>query len=267
MKKKLISSIISVLCCLVVMAVGVYASTSKTYQLAISNDIDVKIVAVDGTLYARRIGGVWATPTESESAYGNAITNAEDFADEDKVERLKMIYDKNMNIDTEAMQSLCRKIDINVYSNEIEYVFKYVIDNGSLFITKLSIINGADGDITPNSFAKGECSYKYAYGETEPDNWNSITNVFNVDDDGQDSIEVFDEDGYRSVYIRAYLKFNTAEFGSSFSVDTAEAEKGLGFKGKWQFTLALEEGEKFCKYCGHEIVGNSNICEHCGKSQ
>ena len=82
MKKKLISSVVSVLCCLVVMAVGVYASTSHSFEISIANDMDVKIVAVDGTLFARRRGGVWATATESEAAYGNPITPATDFTDE-----------------------------------------------------------------------------------------------------------------------------------------------------------------------------------------
>lgn len=242
MKKKLISSVISVLCCLVVMAVGVYASTSHAFEVTISNDIDVKIIAVDGDLYARRRGGVYATPTGSESAYGNAVTPATYFEDPTATpDKLIKIYDKEMNIDDLKMQDLCRKIDINVYNNEIEYVFKYVIEEGSLFTTKLSIVNGPNGTIKPGLDERVECSYKYCFSTTEPD-WSKITNVFNVDA-ADNHIEVYDATDKRCVYIRAYLKYKTEEYGKELSKNSAEAQKGLGFKGKWQFSLQLEEAE------------------------
>ena len=252
MKKKIISSVISVLCCLVVMMVGVYASTTDAYQVSISNDIDLKIVAVDGTLYARRRGGVWANPEGSESAYGNAVTEASSFEGQ-YYENLQKIYDIQNNIDTLELERLCQKIDINVYHNEIEYVFKYVIDRGNInddylgdgrvfkTTTKLTIINGDDGDIKPNQSSRYECSYKYYFGNSEPRNWDLITGEFNVD--GKNYILAGDEDGRRVVYIRAYLKFNTEEYGNQYSDNGAEAAQGLGFKGKWQFTLALEELE------------------------
>ena len=242
MKKKLISSVISVLCCLVVMTVGVYASTTDAYQVSIANDIDVKVIAVDGTLYARRRGGVWATPEENESAYGNAVTEATNF-EGPYYENFQKIYDIQNNIDTMAMESLCRKIDINVYHNEIEYVFRYEIpEDYSLFTTKLSIINGDDGDIKPNQSNRYECSYKYSFGDNEPEDWSMVNSILNVD--GTNYVEVENKNGSRVVYIRAYLKYNTEEYGKELSENKSEADKGLGFKGTWQFTLLLEEYEK-----------------------
>lgn len=247
MKKKLISSVVSVLCCLVVMMVGVYASTSNAYQIAIANDIDVKIIAVDGTLFARRRGGVWATPEENESAYGNAITEADDFTDLSDPEGFKKIYDKEYNIHEEAMTSLCQKIDINVYNNEIEYVFKYVIEEGSLFSTIVRIVNGPESTIKPGGqdADRIECSYKYAFSTTEPD-WNTVTSKLDVD--GINYVEVKDHENYRCVYIRAYLKYNTEEYGKTLSSNESEAARGLGYKGKWQFSLVLEEFENLQEY-------------------
>ncbi len=253
MKKKLISSVVSVLCCLIVMAVGVYASTSHSFEIAVANDMDVKIVAVDGTLYARRKGGVWATAPENESAYGNAITPATDFRDDNDIRGFRRIYDIQNNILTDEMESLCKKIDINVYYNEIEYVFKYVIDRGNIdsnylgdgrifkTTTKISIINGVDGTIKPGIDERYDCSYKYYFGNDEPTDWSTVTSEFNVD--GKNYILAGDENGKRVVYVRAYFKFDTEDYGRESSTISAEAEKGLGFKGKWQFTLALEELE------------------------
>ena len=260
MKKKIISSVISVLCCLVVMAVGVYASTSNAYQISIANDIDVKIIAVDGTLYARRRGGVWANSTGSESAYGNAVTKAINF-EGDYYENFKKIYDIQNNIDTMALESLCQKIDINVYENDIEYVFRYEIPENTLFTTKLSIINGEDGDIKPGISEKYECSYKYYFGTSEPTDWSIVSNSFNID--GLNYILVNDATNKRVVYIRAYFKYNTENYGKEFSENKTEAEQGLGFKGKWQFTLALEEGERYCNECGSKIDVDSTVCPYC----
>jgi hypothetical protein len=253
MKKKLISSVISVLCCLVVMMVGVYASTTDAYQVSVANDIDVKIIAVDGTLYARRRGGVYATPPKNESAYGNAVTEAVNF-EGSYYEDFEKIYDIQNNIDAMAMERLCRPsiwagederggLDINVYHNEIEYVFRYEIpEDYSLFTTKLSIVNGDEGDIKPNQSERYECSYKYHFGETEPTDWNVITTTMNID--GTNYVEVKNSNGKRVVYIRAYFKYNTEDFGEKSSEIKAEADKGLGLKGKWKFSLVLEEFEE-----------------------
>lgn len=165
MKKKLISSVISILCCLAVMAVGVYASTTAQFNVTVSNDIDIQIAVVDGVLSAKRRGGVYSGTIESK--YGSAGAIASDFVlgeykenyqnDSDRTAEGKddfwykdfvPLYDQSTTMDSGGVVlgvggNLARiqgeKLDINVYQNEIEYIFRYEVEQNNSFPTYISL--------------------------------------------------------------------------------------------------------------------------------
>ena len=51
LKSKLIATIVSMCAAIAVMGVGVWASSSQTFQITVKNDIDVKIISVDADVY------------------------------------------------------------------------------------------------------------------------------------------------------------------------------------------------------------------------
>ena len=51
LKSKLISTIVSMCAAIAVMGVGVWASTSQSFQVTVKNDIEVKILSVDADIY------------------------------------------------------------------------------------------------------------------------------------------------------------------------------------------------------------------------
>ena len=51
LKSKLIATIVSMCAAIAVMGVGVWASTSQSFQVTVKNDIDVKILSVDADIY------------------------------------------------------------------------------------------------------------------------------------------------------------------------------------------------------------------------
>lgn len=165
MKKKLISSVISILCCLAVMAVGVYASTTAQFNMTVSNDIDIQIAVVDGVLSAKRRGGVYSGTIESK--YGSAGAIASDFVWKDYKENYKNasertaedkddfwykdfvpLYDQSttmdsggvvLGVDGNLAKIQGEKLDINVYQNEIEYIFRYEVEQNNSFPTYISL--------------------------------------------------------------------------------------------------------------------------------
>lgn len=62
LSKRLVYSLLAVVCSFALLAVGVYA-TSTNYTVAIENNIKVKIAIVQGSLSARRTGGVYGENT------------------------------------------------------------------------------------------------------------------------------------------------------------------------------------------------------------
>lgn len=171
MKKKLISSVISILCCLAVMAVGVYASTTAQFNVTIANDIDIRISVVDGRLSAKRRGGVYSETIET--LYGQPGAISPDFLSENWKANFNTetnrsdkdipdfwykdfvpLYEPSMNrSDIEKADSTLQKIqkqklDINAYYNEIEYIFRYEVEANNGFPTYISLEDIAgDGNV------------------------------------------------------------------------------------------------------------------------
>ena len=249
MKKKLISSVISILCCLAVMAVGVYASTTASFTMAISNDISIQIAVVDGTLSAKRRGGVFAQDTLSGSAgqiasvFGTLKVgkDGKNFADYDFIK----LYDQNTTslegVDGNLKTIQDQKLDINVYHNEIEYIFKYEVEENNGTPTYISIDDlGAGGVLgglyaylnTTSSDDKERVTLTYSYvaggsdlKKTEPTNWTIGTHegyevkTFPVNDSSDNNANYIaiggnGEGANTCIYIRCYLKYNTSEYGN-----------------------------------------------------
>lgn len=258
MKKKLISSVISILCCLAVMAVGVYASTTAQFETTISNDLDIKISVVDGTLYAKRKGGVYGEKTQ----YGSAGMRADVFgtkkagASTDNLSDYDFLELYNQNTTTAVDQfgyvsgvngNLAKiqgqKLDINVYNNRIEYVFKYIVDVNNGFPTIISMEDksiyaylmsdgaGLDADdklALERDKKRIKLTYSYIAGGSslaEPTDWDNNPNVLafpvKTGKTGEDttaytvSVGGNTENGVTPntcIYIRCLLEYNTTEY-------------------------------------------------------
>lgn len=250
MKKKLISSVISILCCLAVMAVGVYASTTASFAMTISNDISIQIAVVDGTLSAKRRGGVFAQDTISGNAgqiagvFGTLKSggNANNFADYQFIE----LYNQNttsldgVNGNLKTIQD--QKLDINVYHNEIEYIFKYEVEENNGAPTYISIDDLGAGGVLGGLYAylnnantseddknRVTLTYSYVAGGSdlvEPTDWtvgqavgSYVITAFPVNDSNGNSTNYISIGGNGEgvntcVYIRCYLRYNTSAYGN-----------------------------------------------------
>lgn len=258
MKKKLISSVISILCCLAVMAVGVYASTTAQFVTTISNDVDIKISVVDGTLSAKRKGGVFGENTK----YGSKGMIAEVFGTKKAGATSDHLYDYDflelynqntgnqtdsngyfLGVNGNLAKIQGQKLDINVYNNKIEYVFKYIVEENNGFPTVISLEDrslyayltsdgtglDADGKATlQRDKLRIKLNYSYVAGGTdlqEPADWDNDTSVkaFPVKKGatGEDTVAYTISVGGNAVdgvvpntciYIRCLLEYNTEAY-------------------------------------------------------
>ena len=72
-KTKLIATIISIVSALALIAVGVMASLTN-FQVAIGNQLDLEFSAVEGTLYATRLGDVAGTDRTTSKVLSESTT-------------------------------------------------------------------------------------------------------------------------------------------------------------------------------------------------
>lgn len=173
MKKKLVISVISVLCCLAVMAIGVFASTTYNFETTVKSDVDVYIAVVKGDLFVKRSGGVYATTFggkdtsisslmpgfTSRNLRGEIITEMNnDF------EYFTKIYDSNDNYTPYYELIKNQKVDINVYYPSLEYIFLYHEYDMADWTTAVNLYYK---DIAPENLAGKNAnvnvSYQYAF--------------------------------------------------------------------------------------------------------
>ena len=119
-KTKLIATIISMVCALSLLAVGVMASLTN-FQVAIGNQLDLEFSAVEGTLYATRVGDVAGTDRTTSKVLSESTT-ATDW--------LK-VYDGTTTegVQTDALNSIQEKV--NFISND---KIKEIINGGRTYV-------------------------------------------------------------------------------------------------------------------------------------
>lgn len=154
-KARLFLALFAVICSVSLLAVGAYSAIAQGAEITIGNQITLEVSGVQGTLYAKRIGG-------SEPDY-NA---GGDFL-------MKPIYSYGASADEEALNALQKAVNVTDGSRKIEYTFKFVTGSS---ITKNTQINVVTSDINHADAGKVIISYYYYVGETEPADW-STANV------------------------------------------------------------------------------------------
>ena len=119
-KTKLIATIISMVCALSLIAVGVMASLTN-FQVAIANQLNLEFSAVEGTLYATRLGDVAGTDRTTSKVLSESTT-ATDW--------LK-VYDGTTTegIENDALTSIQEKVDF-VSNDKI----KEIVNGGRTYV-------------------------------------------------------------------------------------------------------------------------------------
>lgn len=211
LKKKLIVSIVCVLGCLSVMAVGVYASTAQSFKTAVAGDIDIKISNVDGTIAVRRNGGIYTDyrtlsggtghpnyaswKTDEELYYnGLALKSADTGVFNKKAGEYVELYnyqDTNILENANYKRLIGEHLDVNYKNPTIEYIFKFDMNtfNRSGFSTKIALdyeeLSGIKTATVTDENGQSKVVkqinvlYQYYFGESEPESWNgSDVSVF-----------------------------------------------------------------------------------------
>ena len=119
-KTKLIATIISMVCALSLIAVGVMASLTN-FQVAIANQLNLEFSAVEGTLYATRLGDVAGTDRTTSKVLSESTT-ATDW--------LK-VYDGTTTegVQNDALTSIQEKVDF-VSNDKI----KEIVNGGRTYV-------------------------------------------------------------------------------------------------------------------------------------
>lgn len=246
-------AIISILSCIAVMAVGVYAASSS-FAVTVENEISVQIEKVDGRLYGKRGGDViYGTVSMGDSATGFsendlASTDRNPNASEISNATGKYLYlygnrdTTGFKVDEENMEEIQKPV--NFYTQDKEsltmyYVFKFIFQEGSPTNVMITLTNLTDtsniSDLKEGSVVQ---SYKYVQGNSElaePD-WDKVetemTFVNNVN-----TINVIGNDPNKHVvYIYASLTVKrTNTFADAFVI----GEK-FNKPFNWKFTLAFD---------------------------
>lgn len=220
LRVRLMVTVISLLSCIAVMSVGVYAA-SRTFSAQISNKVNVDIAQVDGELYARRFGNV-IYGTESKKDGEDATIdyiklydhiNGENAANKEEIQKQVNFNTSTASINSEEFI-------------EINYVFKFVIDAGTPYNVKLTL---TDSSSTPNAKAKDNVflTYKYIFSQDEPEDWSVAGDTLTS---GTGVVATSSDVAKHCIYILAQLKVSTIE---KYSLGVTE-------EYIWAFNLSLQ---------------------------
>ncbi len=166
-KTKLIATIISVVCAISLLAVGVMASLTN-FQVAIANQLNLKFDTVEGTLYATRVGdvaGIDRTTSKvlSESTTATDWLKVYDGTTTEGVQNdaLTSIQEKVDFISNDAIKA---KVNAGTTSIAITYYFYYTLPTNAV---------SNDVVLTAPAVADGNVAVTYSYvkgtGATLPD--------------------------------------------------------------------------------------------------
>ncbi len=288
------------------MAVGVYASTTAQFNMTVSNDIDIQISVVDGMLSAKRRGGVFSGSISSD--FGSAGAIAKDFVldtyktgyteapqrtaedrDDFWYKEFVPLYDQSttgakdsndytLGVGGNLAKIQGEKLDINVYQNEIEYIFRYEVEENNGFPTYILLedlglfdeyLNNVAIDTGLQDNIQNYITLKYQYitgkiGLAEPTRaeWDAgsgeITNFLTENSTATVSVGGNESSANQVIYIRCYLKYDTEAKGnenydSSVSgsigvnngmIDESKYSDKATFHKKWQFKLTFSNADK-----------------------
>ena len=214
-KTKLIATIISMVCALSLIAVGVMASLTN-FQVAIANQLNLKFDAVEGTLYATRVGDVAGTDRTTSKVLSESST-ATDW--------LK-VYDGTTTdgVQNDALTSIQEKVDF--VSNDkikeivnggrtyvaITYYFYYVLPESS-----------TSNNVTLTAPAVTDKNVVVSYSYTKASNATLPTfgSVTSLTDGGSVTVN-----GGEHLFIKAEAK---VDLSKSVKIETADWNYTLNF--------------------------------------
>ena len=212
-KTKLIATIISMVCALSLIAVGVMASLTN-FQVAIANQLNLKFDAVEGTLYATRLGDVAGTDRTTSKVLSESTTATDwlkvyDGTTVEGVQNdaLTSIQEK---IDFISNDGIKEKVNAGTTSIAITYYFYYTLPTDAV---------SNDVVLTAPAVADGNVAVTYSYvkgtGATLPD-FTSGTALTNGE-----TVQVA---GGEHLFIKAEAK---VDLSKSVKIENAD----------WRFTL------------------------------
>ncbi len=166
-KTKLIATIISMVCAISLLAVGVMASLTN-FQVAIANQLNLKFDAVEGTLYATRLGDVAGTDRTTSKVLSESTTATDwlkvyDGTTTEGVQNdaLTSIQEKVDFISNDAIKA---KVNAGTTSIAITYYFYYTLPTNAV---------SNDVVLTAPAVADSNVAITYSYvkgtGATLPD--------------------------------------------------------------------------------------------------
>lgn len=211
LRQRLVITMISILSCIAVMAVGVYAA-SKNFEVTVTNQVSIEVLTLNGTLTGRRGGDVIygtmsrgdAGLSASDKTYASENADTINFAGADDAGYINLYgiqegegfseytdnlteIEKQVNFYTSAKDSKGNAKD----SLTIYYVFKFVFDQNSDTNVTVQLQNSSTQlSSTDSRKDKISMTYKYYFGTTEPTNWATSGTSFGVDNGGTSSVKI-----------------------------------------------------------------------------
>lgn len=205
--KRFLVAIVSILACVAVMAVGVYAA-SANFSVTVENEINIQISKVDGVLYGKRGGDVIYGTTSMGSGANNfteSLYASTDLLDEADANGYLYLYGNEEGSgyvqNEQNMEEIQKQVNFFTYDAEyltMYYVFKFEFAEESPTNISIKLTNNTNrssiSDLAEGSVVE---TYKYVQGNralAEPDwatagttmtfvnNVNEITVVGNNED-------------------------------------------------------------------------------------
>ena len=210
-KAKLIATIISMVCALTLVAVGVMASLTN-FQVVIANQLNLEFNAVEGQLFATRVGDVAGTDRTTSKVLSES-TNATSWLN---------VYNGASGVNQTNLDSIQEKI--NFVSNDkikeivnggrtyvaITYYFYYVLPEGS---------TSNNVTLTAPAVADENIIVSYSYTKSTVSTLPSFDSTTSLTDGGSVTVN-----GGEGVFIKAEARVNLTQ---SVNIDSAD----------WKFTL------------------------------
>jgi len=242
-------TLISILSCIAIMAVGVYAATSN-FSISITNQVSIEFTHVDGELYGKRYGDViYGEESMGDEGFSNVGTTFDEM--DATLDDFILLYGNITNVGyTEHAGNMTEiKKPVNFYlsakdpddniknSLTIHYVFKFVFNPESPSNVKITLSNNST-ELNDKRASNVSMSYKYCFSETEPTDWfaeSTSIKSFGVDNSGTKTINVenLNTDTY-IVYIYASM--------TVLRTDTLASAYTLGMGNEdfhWKFSISL----------------------------
>lgn len=232
-------TVISVLSCIAIMAVGVYAATSN-FSFQVNNQVNIEFLHVDGELYGKRYGDViYGDRSMGEEGFKQTGTTFEEM--DATITDFIQLYGLQEGLGRAEFESNMTEIEtpVNFYTTDknsltIHYVFKFVYEETAETNVVIALTNSST-QLTDSRKDDVTMKYKYFFGENEPADWSTAGTSFGVDAGGTSSIKVLSSNAStHTVYIYASLTVTrTNTLADAYTL-------GMGNEDyRWKFSLAL----------------------------